>query len=365
MIEQNRGRTIWLDYARMLAIICVVITHTTERVYSLEAEILGQYSSYSRIFALSMHTIGRLGVPIFFFLTGYLLLDRDYPREQYIFFLKHNFAGLLRTTTIWIVIYNVFNAWFYKTPFDIKNCLKNMFFLKATDMTHMWYMPVIIGMYLFLPFVANALKYTDLKVLYIPLSIVFIYQFILPVIDVFLTVKGAEPVASLLDFSFVGNEYGFLILLGYLVKKGTFNKAHSWEFVLLGICGFVFTVFSQNYSYIHGVTYNVWYDSASLIITDLAIFILLSKANFKFGKIASKISIASFGIYLVHNPINMMLSRYYQPEASNWQRLAVIFAITFALAWGIVAIVGKKEPISRVLFFNKKSKNEIVGLGGK
>lgn len=156
-----------------------------------------------------------------------------------------------------------------------------------------------------------------------------------------------------------------MILLGYLVKKGTFNKAHSWEFVLLGICGFVFTVFSQNYSYIHGVTYNVWYDSASLIITDLAIFILLSKANFKFGKIASKISIASFGIYLVHNPINMMLSRYYQPEASNWQRLAVIFAITFALAWGIVAIVGKKEPISRVLFFNKKSKNEIVGLGGK
>ena len=86
MIEQNRGRTIWLDYARMLAIICVVITHTTERVYSLEAEILGQYSSYSRIFALSMHTIGRLGGPIFFFLTGYLLLDRDYPREQYIFF---------------------------------------------------------------------------------------------------------------------------------------------------------------------------------------------------------------------------------------------------------------------------------------
>lgn len=202
MIEQNRGRTIWLDYARMLAIICVVITHTTERVYSLEAEILGQYSSYSRIFALSMHTIGRLGVPIFFFLTGYLLLDRDYPREQYIFFLKHNFAGLLRTTTIWIVIYNVFNAWFYKTPFDIKNCLKNMFFLKATDMTHMWYMPVIIGMYLFLPFVANALKYTDLKVLYIPLSIVFIYQFILPVIDVFLTVKGGGAGCFITGFQF-------------------------------------------------------------------------------------------------------------------------------------------------------------------
>lgn len=99
-MEQSRERVIWLDYARMFAIICVVITHTTERVYNLGAEILGQYSSYSRIFALSMFTIGRLGVPIFFFLTGYLLLDRDYPRKKYITFLKQNFGGLLFTTTI-------------------------------------------------------------------------------------------------------------------------------------------------------------------------------------------------------------------------------------------------------------------------
>ena len=340
-MEQSRERVIWLDYARMFAIICVVITHTTERVYNLGAEILGQYSSYSRIFVLSMFTIGRLGVPIFFFLTGYLLLDRDYPRKKYITFLKQNFGGLLFTTTIWIVIYNIFNAWFYKTSFDIENCLKNVFFLKATDMTHMWYMPVIMGMYLFLPFAANALKHTDLKVLYIPLSIVFIYQFILPVVNVFLTVKGVEPVASLPDFSFAGNGYGFLILGGYLIKKETFNKVHSWVLVLLGICGFVFTVFSQNYSYIHGVTYNVWYNSASLIITDFAIFILLSRVNFRFGKIARKISIASFGIYLVHNPINMMLASYYRPEGSNWQRLAVIFFITFVLAWAIVTIIGK------------------------
>ena len=127
--------------------------------------------------------------------------------------------------------------------------------------------------------------------------------------------------------------------------------------MLLGICGFVFTVFSQNYSYIHGVTYNVWYNSASLIITDFAIFILLSRVNFRFGKIARKISIASFGIYLVHNPINMMLANYYRPEGSNWQRLAVIFFITFVLAWAIVTIIGKIEPVSQVLFFQKKSKN--------
>lgn len=204
MQEQNRGRIIWLDYARIFAIICVVITHTTERVYRLNAEILVQSSAHSRIFALSMFTLGRLGVPIFLFLTGYLLLDRDYPREKYITFLKRNFCGLLLTTAIWIVLYNLFNAWFYNTPFDVGICLKNLFFVKSTKMSHMWYMPVIIGMYLFIPLVANAFKHTDLDVLYIPLAIVFVYQFILPFINIFLKAKGLEPFSSLPDFSFAG-----------------------------------------------------------------------------------------------------------------------------------------------------------------
>ena len=204
MYEQDRGRIVWLDYARMFAIICVVITHTTERVYEMNAEILAQSPAHSRLFALSMFTIGRLGVPIFFFLTGYLLLDRDYPREKYITFLKRNFCGLLLTTAIWIIIYNLFNAWFYNTPFSIKECLMNLLFVRSTRMTHMWYMPVIIGMYLFIPLVANAFKHTDLNVLYIPLEVVFAYYFVIPAINVILRATGIGYLDSLPDFSFCG-----------------------------------------------------------------------------------------------------------------------------------------------------------------
>ena len=351
-----RGRVLWLDYARMLAIICVVITHTTQRVYKMDAQILAQSPAHGRLFALSMFTIGRLGVPIFFFLTGYLLLDRDYPREKYIAFLKKNFCGLLLTTAAWTVLYSLFRTWFYDTPFHVGNCLKTLLFIKSSEMSHMWYMPVILGLYLFLPLVANGLKHTDLDVLYIPLAIAFAYQFVIPVINVFLTANGLETFASLPDVSFAGNKYGLLILMGYLVKKGAFQRIPSPVLAALGLAGFVFTVFSQNYSYMRGVTYNVWYNSASLIVADLAIFLLLSRARFQSGRLAGSIAAASFGIYLVHSPINLILIRYYQPGVSGWERLTVVFFLTFALSWALVALLGKIEPVARVLLFQKKQK---------
>lgn len=357
--EQSRDRIVWLDYARMLAIICVVITHTTEAVYSLNAETLMQFSLHRRLFAISMFTVGRLGVPIFFFLTGYLLLDRDYSSEKYKAFLKNNFCGLLLTTAIWIIVYNAFNALFWKAPFDVAKCLKNLLFVKTTEMSHMWYMPVIIGIYLFIPFIANALRNTDVKVLYIPLLIAFVYQFVVPVINVWLTAIGYETISSLLDVSFSGNGYGFLILLGYLVKKGTFDKIPSVVFAIFGAFGFVFTVCTQNYSDMRGISYNVWYNSASLVIADLAIFVLLSRMNLKFRKIANSISVASFGIYLVHNLIHITLNRYYLPGTSSVSRLIVMFTITFLVSWLFVAVTEKIEPLARVLYFQRSSKRKI------
>ena len=41
---ENKKRILWLDYVRVIAILCVLITHTTERVYTLNAMTLAQES---------------------------------------------------------------------------------------------------------------------------------------------------------------------------------------------------------------------------------------------------------------------------------------------------------------------------------
>lgn len=62
---KRKERIIELDYIRAFAILCVLLTHTTERVYTLNAMTLAQESMHSRIFSVSLFTVGRLGVPLF------------------------------------------------------------------------------------------------------------------------------------------------------------------------------------------------------------------------------------------------------------------------------------------------------------
>ena len=332
---KRKERMIELDYIRTFAILCILLTHTTERVYTLNAMTLAQESVYSRIFSVSLFTVGRLGVPLFFFLTGFLMSGGDYGYERIIKFEKRNVLGLMITTEIWIVIYNCFNAWFYQTPLNGKIMIENMLLFRPTEMSHMWYMPVIIGIYLF-----------------IPLSVAFLALFVIPVVDVFLLANGKSAISSLLDLSFSGGAYGFCLILGCLMRKGVFDRIKTIALILIGLGSFCFTVFMQIYSDMHGVDYNVWYNAATLILADLSIFLLISRMKFTSGKIATNISICAFGIYLVHNPINMILLRYFEP-ASRVVRLGVGVLVTFLISWGIVFVGSKIKGVSRILFFIK------------
>lgn len=111
--------------------------------------------------------------------------DHEYEYERMIRLEKNNVLGLVITTEIWIVFYNCFNAWFYQSPFNGKILIENMLFIRPTDMSYMWYMPVIIGIYLFIPFVVNGMNHTNAKSLLIPLSVTFFVLFVIPIVDVF------------------------------------------------------------------------------------------------------------------------------------------------------------------------------------
>lgn len=63
---KTRERILQLDYIRTFAILCVIITHVTERIYTLNSVALTQGTLYNRIFSVSMFMIGRLSVPLHF-----------------------------------------------------------------------------------------------------------------------------------------------------------------------------------------------------------------------------------------------------------------------------------------------------------
>ena len=81
-----------LDLLRAFATLCVILVHTTERVYQFNMEAMPFYTLQRQLFALTLFTIGRMGVPIFLFLTGYLLLNRTYNKEYISIFYRKIFC---------------------------------------------------------------------------------------------------------------------------------------------------------------------------------------------------------------------------------------------------------------------------------
>ena len=349
----KHNRYISIDYLRALAILCVILTHSVDGLYSFSLEMVSEYTIYRKLFIFMLLTIGRIGVPLFFFISGYLLLDRVYDHERAKIFYRRNLLGLIMTVEIWIVIYNIFNAIYYDAAFSLGELWRNMLFLKATNMSHMWYMPVIIGIYLFIPLIANMLHSIDIQMLTLPFSIAWLCIFVVPELDLIVQWGEHQLIAAQPDMSFSGGCYGIYLIVGYLVKKGVFDRLSPVVLTLSGISCFVATVLIQLLSYHHGIGYNVWYNNATLFITALSMFLLglklLQNGLGPVDRAVTSLAKCSFGIYLIHNPIVMCLRRLIVTPYNSIKTI-VLFILTLAISWAVVWVIGRNKTLARVMF---------------
>ena len=107
-----------LDIARTFAIISVLLCHAVEYIYILDMKNWVNATTISQIYRTVLFTIGRCGVPIFLFITGYLILSKKMETDDDVSkFYKRSFLPLLITTEIWIIIYNIFLAFYNKNGF--------------------------------------------------------------------------------------------------------------------------------------------------------------------------------------------------------------------------------------------------------
>ena len=87
-MNKSASRIYAVDFIKALAIICVVICHATENAYPIGREELFSLSAYGKLLALSLFTIGRLGVPLFFFSTGFCYSTVNTLKKKQFIFIK-------------------------------------------------------------------------------------------------------------------------------------------------------------------------------------------------------------------------------------------------------------------------------------
>lgn len=331
-----------IDLLRSIAILSVVMCHSTEALYELHNDIFMRSAALtSQIGAYTLFTIGRLGVPIFFLITGFLLLDKEYDNEKCMVFYKKSFMHLLICTWVWWLIYGAFRYVTYGDRLGIIDILEQFMFLKKTNMSHDWYMPVILGIYLLIPFIANGLKKFDLKTIYYPYFIFSFYAFIFPVIRTFCDITAHNHFSVLYNMSDCGVAYILYVVSGYMIKKTGKDGRNKIILLLIGLLSFVMIVWMQVWVLLKGQRYNVWYDNGFLMITSAAIFVLLYKTDISnriLLTITKFLSKYSFAVYLIHNIIRYYVARYlkYFPAGhfvKTFLGWAIILLLSYLSAW--------------------------------
>lgn len=351
---KNSKRIYTIDLARTFAILCVLLTHATESVYDFSSDFLCTAPNRVTVLGVLLHTIGRLGVPVFVMLTGYLMLDREYDQERTIFFYKNSFFRLLLVTVIWIVIYYFYSNWWNQSSFDLQKLIEQILFFRTPSANHIWYMGTILGVYLVIPFLATILKNINKKVLLFVIGFSCIYFFVPPTINVFRRVEDGISLQSQFNLGFSGGWYGILAIVGWMIKKGYFDQLKTWCYLPLAFVFLILTTALQVYSIRNGIVFTVWYDSILLNLSSVffLLFLLQIKKS-RCNKIVMWIGYSSFAVYLIHMTIMPSVAKVLNEHGllvSHLQKTLAIFLATFFLCEFVVFLLSRSKKISKILF---------------
>lgn len=304
-------------------------------------------------------------MPLFLFLSGYLLLGRDYSKAENVWkFWKNKFVPLLLTFEIWTVINQIFEALLYNMEMDFISLVKRLLFIQGSQFGHMWYMPMILGIYLMIPFIGGVLQRFPLKIFLIPMIMCFIYYFIVSDLNIVVFILGGSAINTNIYLDFTGGG-GLYLICGYVCKKiieyidnSILKKTVYYILAMITGIMFIATVIFQMWSYSCGYVYNVWYNFGMLFICTVAMFLLfgISKGNIKLNKVWNKLSEASFGIYYIHNLVVSVLLRNGILESVNRPlRVVLVVGIVMLSSLCVEEVIAKIFPrASKVLFLRKK-----------
>ena len=344
----SKTRVEWIDFVRAIAILTVLYIHATDGIFIISSDSIMHFGIYSRAFQFASLFIGRIGVPFFLMITGYLLLDRSYDDDRVRKFWTKNCKGLIIVTIIWAVIYAISLQFI-----TVKSGQVNYAEAGSLFFSHMWYMPMIIGMYLSMPFVSSALKHFDAKTINQAAIVFALLAFLLPFITLVLNMHGIKNVTVQYCLGFSGGVYGIYIILGYLVKKNLFKKYSSKKMGLLALVSFIICFAFQYYAFVKGYDFFLWYEFPFILTGSFALFELCSRMDkVRAYPFVSFLSKYSFAVFLVHNLFRLpLLPLVVKLPLTEPAKAIVLWILLIILSYIAVVIIYRIPKFGKYILY--------------
>lgn len=307
-------RLIYLDYIRILATLSVIMAHVScvnwlsSRIGSFEWCVFNFYDS-----------ISRWSVDGFVMISGALFLKKDIKLKR---LYKHSILKLVIIYIIWSEIYGLIDyVEGVRGGLDVRYTLKTFILGLINGHFHLWFIPMIIGVYMCIPFI-KAIKEKGLTRYFLLLS--FLFSSLFPQFLLIVGLYGGEGFSDYIKAIENYNssmhlkmimEYMGLFLLGDYLNEKTFEGKKKNAIYILGIVGTAYTIVMTYMTCIvkNEVT-EAFFDNfaVGVIFSAIGIFVFLKnlKLDEKLNPFVVFLSKNCFGVYLIHVLIINVINNY-------------------------------------------------------
>lgn len=373
LIEKQQ-HLVWLDVIRTVAMLMVIGVHCIDPFYI--SPTLGTQPEY-KFWAAVYGSLFRPSVPIFVMMTGLLLLP---VREQSLgVFYKKRIFRVLFPFLIWSVLYNLF-PWFtgiLGLPKEIigdffcyvqghesqslTDALKDVVMIPfnfSFKENHMWYIYLLIGLYLYMPFFSAWIEKAGRSTKLVYLGIWFISLF-LPYISAYVSyyLYGEATWNQFGLFYYFAGFNGYLLLGHYLKQGNDWGLSKTLAVCLiLFLSGYFITYFGFSTAAANPASTEIdmelffTFCSPNVALMTIGLFLLLQKVRVRNSAVISLLANVTkygFGIYIVHyfmvGPVFIFISQFDFPIPLRVPVMAVlIFLLSWGFTWLMFRLLGQK-----------------------
>lgn len=338
----------WIDLIRVVAVFQVILIHLSYVIF-FKDDLL----SPNWVAANFYDSISRMGVPLFFMVSGFLLLGKSEPISQ---FFRKRFVKVGIPTFFWSVFYLYLSVEAYSngkmSPIAVGLSMLKSIYLGNVEI-HMWFLYVLIGIYLAVPILrlyVSAATHRDL------LYFVILWFVATAMFDLAHRITGLE---SVIEIPVVSGYIGYFVL-GYLISGVQLSRRGMILCIMGILASFTVTIFGTNLLSANSGpidTFFYSYFNPTTILASICGFLLLKYLGTNLGgasKIIRTFSASAFGIYLIHIYVIVLLRRgTFGYRIYSWMgptsymipaTALVVFLISFILVYII-----RKIPVLKML----------------
>jgi len=337
--NDKKTRVVYADYIRIFAMLMVILLHCICD-YANKGENFGK--SLWWVTGL-LNEITRTGVPLFFMVSGFLLIDSVDTRNIGQFY-KKRFLKVLIPFLIYFVFYYCYYRIDRNLPFWSIDFLKELF--GSGSAYHLWFVYSLLFLYLFVPFIKMVAEKASVKALVGFFLLTIIHTTIKP----FLNIIFADNMYFYLSEDGVVGYMGFVVL-GYILGKYEF-RFDKW-IIALGLVAIpVFAYFNfdmlrsgKSAVFSGGYTINHYIEAA-------AVFLIAKKIRLRPCKFVSLMSNLSFRAYFIHVFVIEMFKtslEVFSPSVMMGLLFVITVVLSFVWAYAVEIFYGtiKKMTAAR------------------